>query len=58
MDPRLLRKTINCKRYAFRNYGDGWDVYCLVDYEPKLVEEGCASLEAAYQVAEEHSKEV
>lgn len=55
----IKRLTINKRRYVFRNYGDGWDVYYYNGYKLELLEEGCASFKAAYDIAAEHAtKEV
>ena len=52
----IKRATILGRLYVFRNYGDGWDVYYYNGRKNELLEEGCASWEAAYKIAAEHSE--
>lgn len=51
----IKRLTIGCKRYVFRNYGDGWDVYYAGGARLELLEEGCCTFKYAYNIAAEHS---
>lgn len=44
---------INMRKYLFRNYGDGWDVYYVNGTKPQMLEEGCYSFEDAYNIAAE-----
>lgn len=52
----IKRATILGRLYIFRNYGDGWDVYYHNGRKNELLEEGCASWEAAYKIATEHAE--
>lgn len=55
----IKRLTINRHQYVFRNYGDGWDAYYYNGHKLEILEEGCSSFKAAYDIAAEHAtKEV